>query len=44
MTETRNFVVNNYNAVWSLCHDDGSNAYTDTFNFLPWSGSKNYCA
>ena len=44
MIETRNFVVNNYNAVWSLCHDDGSNAYTDIFNFLPWSGSKNYCA
>jgi len=25
-----------------LCHDDGSNSYVDTFNFLPWSGSKNY--
>lgn len=39
---TRNFVFNNYNSVWSLCHDDGSNSYIDTFNLLPWSGSKNY--
>jgi hypothetical protein len=28
--------------VWSLCHDDGSFAYVDTYNFLPWSGTKNY--
>ena len=25
-----------------LCHDDGSNGFVDTFNFLPWSGTKNY--
>jgi hypothetical protein len=42
MLETRNFIINNYNGVWGLCHDDGSNGYTDTFNFLPWSGTKNY--
>lgn len=34
---TRNFIVNNYNAVWGLCHDDGSNSFVDTFNFLPVS-------
>ena len=28
--------------MWGLCHDDGSYGYVDTFNFLPWSGSKNY--
>ena len=39
---TRNFIVNNYNSVWSLCHDDGSNGYIDSFNFLPWSGTKDY--
>lgn len=39
---TRNFVINNYNGVWGLCHDDGSNSYVDTYNFLPWSGTKNY--
>ena len=42
MVNTRNFIINNYNGVWGLCHDDGSNAYTDTNNFLPWSGTKNY--
>lgn len=41
MLETRNFIINNYNGVWGLCHDDGSNGYVDTFNFLPWSGTKN---
>lgn len=42
MLETRNFIINNYNGVWGLCHDDGSNGFVDTFNFLPWSGTKNY--
>ena len=42
MIETRNFIINNYNGMWSLCHDDGSNGYTDSFNFCPWSGTKNY--
>jgi hypothetical protein len=42
MVGRENFVINNYNGVWSLCHDDGSNAWTDENNFLPWSGTKNY--
>jgi hypothetical protein len=42
MVERENFVINNYNGVWSLCHDDGSNAWVDEANFLPWSGTKNY--
>lgn len=42
MVERENFVINNYNGVWSLCHDDGSNAWLDENNFLPWSGTKNY--
>ena len=42
MVERENFVINNYNGVWSLCHDDGSNAWVDENNFLPWSGTKNY--
>lgn len=42
MLITRNFIINNYHGVWGLCHDDGSNGYVDTYNFLPWSGSKNY--
>lgn len=42
MVITRNLIINNYNGVWSVCHDDGSNSYVDTFNFLPWSGTKNY--
>ncbi len=24
--ERRNFIINNYNGVWGLCHDDGSNS------------------
>ena len=28
--------------MWGLCHDDGSSGFVDTFNFLPWSGTKNY--
>ena len=42
MVERENFVINNYNGVWSLCHDDGSSVWVDVANFLPWSGTKNY--
>jgi hypothetical protein len=40
MVERENFVINNFNSVWSLCHDDGSNAWVDEDNFLPWSGAR----
>lgn len=35
---TRNFVINNYNSIWPLDHDDGSCYYTDTLNFLVYGG------
>lgn len=38
----RNLVICNYNCLWSIDHDDGSNNYIDTFNFLPWTGTKDY--
>jgi hypothetical protein len=37
-----NFVLTNYHQSWPLDHDDGSNAYNDTSNFLVWGGSKQY--
>jgi hypothetical protein len=41
-TMTRNFVICDYQCVWPLDHDDGSNNYSDTFNFLAYGGAKNY--
>lgn len=37
-----NFFINNYNAILSIDHDDGSNHYLDTQNVLMYSGQKNY--
>ena len=39
---TRNFIINGYNGVWTLDHDDGSAYYNDSFNFLVYGGCKNY--
>jgi hypothetical protein len=39
---TRNMILNGYNGVWTLDHDDGSQFYTDTFNVLVFGGLKNY--
>lgn len=38
----RNYFINNYNAILSIDHDDGSNHYLDTLNVLMYSGQKNY--
>ena len=38
----QNFIVNGYNGVWSLDHDDGSSYYNDSSNFLIYGGCKNY--
>ena len=38
----RNFIVNGYNGVWALDHDDGSSYYNDTSNVLVYGGCKNY--
>eukprot|EP01043_Picozoa_sp_COSAG02_P014017 COSAG02_NODE_570_length_20203_cov_8.049990_7_plen_200_part_00 len=39
---TQNFVINGYNGVWSLDHDDGSSYYNDTQNLLVFGGCKNF--
>eukprot|EP01060_Flectonema_neradi_P034851 TRINITY_DN6248_c0_g1_i1.p1 TRINITY_DN6248_c0_g1~~TRINITY_DN6248_c0_g1_i1.p1 ORF type:complete len:851 (+),score=175.79 TRINITY_DN6248_c0_g1_i1:40-2553(+) len=39
---TNNFIINGYNGVWSLDHDDGSSFYNDSDNLLVWGGCKNY--
>eukprot|EP00696_Hemimastix_kukwesjijk_P008468 gnl/Hemi2/20698_TR6856_c0_g1_i1.p1 gnl/Hemi2/20698_TR6856_c0_g1~~gnl/Hemi2/20698_TR6856_c0_g1_i1.p1 ORF type:complete len:814 (+),score=271.94 gnl/Hemi2/20698_TR6856_c0_g1_i1:155-2596(+) len=39
---TRNFMINNYNSVWPIDHDDGSAFYLDDFNLLIYGGAKNY--
>eukprot|EP00117_Sycon_ciliatum_P027518 scpid47591/ scgid22337/ Uncharacterized protein ywoF len=38
----RNFIVNGYNGVWALDHDDGSAYFNDTNNLLVFGGLKNY--
>ena len=38
----QNFIINGYNGVWTLDHDDGSAYYNDTNNFLVFGGCKNY--
>jgi hypothetical protein len=37
-----NFMINNYQSVWPLDHDDGSCYYNDTGNVLVYGGYKNY--
>jgi len=37
----KNFIVNGYNGVWALDHDDGSSYYNDTSNLLVYGGCKN---
>ena len=37
-----NAIINNYNSVWPLDHDDGSCFYEDSYNFLIYGGKKNY--
>lgn len=39
---TGNFIINGYNGVWTLDHDDGSQYFNDTGNLLVWGGCKNY--
>ena len=39
---TRNFIINGYNGVWAIDHDDGSQFFNDTANLMLWGGCKNY--
>ena len=39
---TKNFIINGYNGVWTIDHDDGSQYFNDTLNFMVWGGCKNY--
>jgi len=39
---THNFLINGYNSVWTIDHDDGSAWYNDTENFMIYGGCKNY--
>ena len=39
---TRNMVMCNYQCTWPIDHDDGSNAYNDTYNVLMYGGAKNF--
>lgn len=41
-TIKNNFIINGYNGVWALDHDDGSSYYNDSSNFLVYGGCKNY--
>ena len=36
-----NFLITNYHSVWPLDHDDGSDYWVDTNNFLVYGGYKN---
>jgi len=38
----QNFIINGYNGVWAIDHDDGSQYYNDTSNVMVWGGCKNY--
>jgi len=38
----KNFIINNYHAVWPIDHDDGSQHFVDTSNFLVYGGFKTY--
>jgi hypothetical protein len=37
-----NLIINGYNGVWALDHDDGSSFYNDSSNVLVFGGCKNY--
>mmetsp|Transcript_30133 Transcript_30133/g.90269 ORF Transcript_30133/g.90269 Transcript_30133/m.90269 type:complete len:980 (+) Transcript_30133:3-2942(+) len=39
---TKNFFINGYNGVWTIDHDDGSQYFNDTLNFMVFGGCKNY--
>lgn len=41
-TIARNLIAANYNALWGVDHDDGSNAYAVTDNVILFSGFKTY--
>ena len=38
----RNFLINGYNGVWTIDHDDGSQFYNDTQNLMVFGGCKNF--
>lgn len=42
LKQTKNFLINGYNGVWTLDHDDGSQYFNDTGNFMVFGGCKNY--
>ena len=35
-------IICNWECTWPLDHDDGSQEYHDSFNFLLYGGAKNY--
>ena len=37
-----NFFINGYNGVWTIDHDDGSQRFNDTSNFMVFGGCKNF--
>eukprot|EP00928_Gymnodinium_smaydae_P026730 TRINITY_DN20901_c0_g1_i1.p1 TRINITY_DN20901_c0_g1~~TRINITY_DN20901_c0_g1_i1.p1 ORF type:complete len:912 (+),score=66.56 TRINITY_DN20901_c0_g1_i1:74-2809(+) len=37
-----NFIINSYNGVWAIDHDDGSQFFNDTKNLMLWGGCKNF--
>eukprot|EP01060_Flectonema_neradi_P016246 TRINITY_DN2283_c0_g1_i15.p1 TRINITY_DN2283_c0_g1~~TRINITY_DN2283_c0_g1_i15.p1 ORF type:complete len:827 (+),score=196.14 TRINITY_DN2283_c0_g1_i15:61-2541(+) len=39
---TQNFIINGYSGVWAVDHDDGSQFYNDSSNFMVWGGCKNF--
>jgi hypothetical protein len=39
---THNFLLSNYHSVWPIDHDDGSQYYTDSKNYLVYGGYKSY--
>ena len=40
--QSRNLLINGYNGVWPVDHDDGSQFMDDVDNVLVWGGCKNY--
>jgi hypothetical protein len=38
----KNLIINGYNGVWAIDHDDGSQFYNDSSNVMVWGGCKNY--
>ena len=38
----KNFIINGYSGVWAADHDDGSQRWLDTENFMVWGGCKNF--